>query len=93
MNRSALNMKIARANARVSLFWPPAETGGYASIVNGTTACEHWLTGVTMAEITLTNSVSHCPGPQAQRQQRAVRVRLSAPNMVNCWATGDIELF
>ena len=64
MNRSALNMKLTRANSRVSLFWPPTEPGGCALIVNGPAACEHRLTGVTMAEITLTKSVLHCPGPK-----------------------------
>ena len=48
----------------VSLFWPPTEPGGYALIVNGTAASEHRLTGVTMAEITLTKSVLHRPGPK-----------------------------
>ena len=49
---------------RVSLFWPPTEPGGYALIVNGTASSEHRLTGVTMAEITLTKSVLHRPGPK-----------------------------
>jgi hypothetical protein len=48
----------------VSLFWPPTEPGGYALIVNGTATNEHRLTGVTMAEITLTKSVLHRPGPK-----------------------------
>jgi hypothetical protein len=48
----------------VSLFWPPTEPGGYALIVNGTATSEHRLTGVTMAEITLTKSVLHRPGPK-----------------------------
>jgi hypothetical protein len=47
----------------VSLFWPPTEPGGHALIVNGTAASEHRLTGVTMAEITVTKSVLHRPGP------------------------------
>ena len=54
---------IAR-EPNVSLFWPPTEPGGYALIVNGTAASEHRLTGVTMAEITLTKSVLHRPGPK-----------------------------
>ena len=48
----------------VSLFWPPTEPGGYALIVNGTAASDHGLTGLTMAEITLTKSVLHRPGPK-----------------------------
>jgi hypothetical protein len=48
----------------VSLFWPPTEPGGYALIVNGSAAGEHQATGVTMAEITLTKSVLHRPGPR-----------------------------
>ena len=48
----------------VSLFWPPTEPGGYALIVNGTAAGERRPTGVTMAEITLTKSVLHRPGPK-----------------------------
>jgi hypothetical protein len=48
----------------VSLFWPPTEAGGYALIVNGTAASEHRLTGGVMAEITLTKSVLHRPGPK-----------------------------
>jgi hypothetical protein len=47
----------------VSLFWPPTEAGGYALIVNGSAAGERGPTGVTMAEITLTKSVLHRPGP------------------------------
>jgi hypothetical protein len=60
-----LGVSAARNIARepnVSLFWPPTESGGYALIVNGTAASEHRLTGVTMAEITLTKSVLHRPG-------------------------------
>jgi hypothetical protein len=48
----------------VSLFWPPTEPGGYALIVNGAAAGERRATGVTMAEITLTKSVLHRPGPR-----------------------------
>ena len=60
-----VGMSAARNIARepnVSLFWPPTEPGGYALIVNGTAASEHRLTGMTMAEITLTKSVLHRPG-------------------------------
>jgi hypothetical protein len=56
---------IAR-EPHVSLFWPPVEPGGYALIVNGTAAGEHRLTGVTTAEITLTKSVLHRPGPKPE---------------------------
>ncbi len=48
----------------VSLFWPPTEPGGYALIVNGTAASERQPAGVTRAEITLTKSVLHRPGPK-----------------------------
>jgi hypothetical protein len=54
---------IAR-EPNVSLFWPPTEPGGYALIVNGTAASEHRLAGVAVAEITLTKSVLHRPGPK-----------------------------
>ena len=50
----------------VSLFWPPTEVGGYALIVNGTAASKHPPTGDTMAEITLTKSVLHRPGPKPE---------------------------
>jgi hypothetical protein len=48
----------------VSLFWPPTEPGGYALIVNGAAEGERLPTGVTIAEITLTKSVLHRPGPK-----------------------------
>ena len=48
----------------VSLFWPPTEAGGYALIVNGTATSECQPTGVTMAQIMLTKSVLHRPGPK-----------------------------
>ena len=50
----------------VSLFWPPTEPGGYALIVNGAATGERRPTGVTMAEITLTKSVLHRPGPRPE---------------------------
>ena len=62
-----VGISAARNIARephVSLFWPPTEPGGYALIANGTAASEHQRTGVTMAEITLTKSVLHRPGPK-----------------------------
>jgi hypothetical protein len=52
------------ASANVSLFWPPNEPGGYAMILNGTAAQRREPSGVTMAEITLTKSVLHRPGPK-----------------------------
>ena len=54
---------IAR-EPHVSLFWPPTEPGGYALIINGTAASDDRLMGVTMAEITLTKTVLHRPGPK-----------------------------
>jgi hypothetical protein len=54
---------IAR-QPNVSLFWPPTQPGDYALIVNGAAAGECRPTGVTMAEITLTKSVLHRPGPK-----------------------------
>ena len=54
---------IVRA-PNVSLLWPPTEPGGYALIVNGAAAGARLPTGVTMAEITLTKSVLHRPGPK-----------------------------
>lgn len=56
---------IAR-QPNVSLFWPPTELGGYALIVNGTATSEHRSTGLTTAEITLTKSVLHRPGPKPE---------------------------
>jgi hypothetical protein len=49
---------------KVSLFWPPREAGGYAMIVNGTAAGRREPTGMTIAEITMTKSVFHRPGPK-----------------------------
>ena len=43
---------------------PPTEPGGYALIVNGTAAGDRGTTGGTTAEITLTKSVLHRPGPR-----------------------------
>jgi hypothetical protein len=54
---------IAR-EPHVSLFRPPTEPGGYALIVNGAAAGERREMGVTMADITLTKSVLHRPGPK-----------------------------
>ena len=59
---SAANNIASQPN--VSLFWPPAEPGGYALIINGAAAGERRPAGVTMAEITLTKSVLHRPGPR-----------------------------
>jgi hypothetical protein len=54
---------IAR-EPNVSLFWTPTEPGGYALIVNGTAVSKQRLTGVAVAEITLTKSALHRPGPK-----------------------------
>ena len=59
---SAANNIASQPN--VSLFWPPTEPGGYALIINGAAAGERRPAGVTMAEITLTKSVLHRPGPR-----------------------------
>ena len=63
-NVGASAAKNIKREPHVSLFWPPIEAGGYALIVNGTAASEPRPTGVTMAEITLTKSVLHRPGPK-----------------------------
>lgn len=63
----SLGVSAARNIARepnVSLFWPPTEPGGHALIVNGSAASEHRPMGVTVAEITITKSVLHRPGPK-----------------------------
>jgi hypothetical protein len=54
---------ISRA-PNVSLFWPPKEPGGYALVVNGTAERRVMPSGVIRAEITLTKSVFHRPGPK-----------------------------
>ncbi len=62
----ALSASAARNIARepnVSLFWPPTEPGGYALIVNGAATEDRRPTGGTTAEIKLTKSVLHRPGP------------------------------
>lgn len=50
----------------VSLFWPPREPGGYAMIVNGIATGSVRPNGVTVAEISLTKSVLHRPGPKPE---------------------------
>jgi hypothetical protein len=50
--------------SNVSLFWPPREPGGYALLVNGTATARHEPSGAARAEITLTKSVLHRPGPK-----------------------------
>jgi hypothetical protein len=63
----ALGASAGRNIARdphVSLFWPPLEPGGYALIVNGTATSRDGPAGAAMAEITLTKSVLHRPGPK-----------------------------
>jgi hypothetical protein len=49
---------------KVSLFWPPAEPGGYAMIVNGIATGRREASGITTVEIALTKSVLHRPGPK-----------------------------
>ena len=49
----------------VSLFWPPKEPGGYGLVVNGIATERRAPSGVKTAEITLTKSVLHRPGPKA----------------------------
>ena len=58
---AAKNIALA---PNVSLFWPPTEAGGYALIVNGAAEGGRLPAGVTTAEITLTKSVLHRPGPK-----------------------------
>lgn len=53
-----------KAQPNASRFWPPTEPGGYAMIVNGTAATRQKPNGTTLAEITLTKSVLHRPGPK-----------------------------
>lgn len=63
----SLGASAARNIARdpnVSLFWPPAEPGGYALIVNGTATGGGLPAGGAVAEIVLTKSVLHRPGPK-----------------------------
>ena len=63
----AVGESAARNIARepnVSLFWPATEPGGYALIVNGAAVGERRASGVATAEITLTKSVLHRPGPR-----------------------------
>jgi hypothetical protein len=61
-NLGASATKDIAREPHVSLFWPPAEPGGYALIVNGTAASEQRPAGVATAEITVTKSVLHRPG-------------------------------
>lgn len=49
---------------KVSLFWPPMEPGGYAMILNGVVTERRETGGGATAEITLTKSVFHRPGPK-----------------------------
>ena len=65
----AVGASAARNIARepnVSLLWPPTEPGGYALIVNGAAAGERRASGDMMAEIALTKSVLHRPGPRPE---------------------------
>jgi len=65
-NLGASATKNIAREPHVSLFWPPAEPGGYALIVNGTAASEQHPAGVATAEITVTKSVLHRPGPKPE---------------------------
>lgn len=57
--------KNVTRDPNVSLFWPPQEKGGYALILNGTASeTKRPGGGATVAEITLTKSVFHRPGPR-----------------------------
>jgi hypothetical protein len=56
--------KNIMSNPHVSLFWPPNERGDYAMILNGTATGTPQPNGVTVAEIKLTKSVFHRPGPK-----------------------------
>ena len=56
--------KNIASEPNVSLFWPPREPGGYAMIVNGIATGSVQPNGVMMAEIKLTKSVFHRPGPK-----------------------------
>lgn len=48
----------------VSLLWPPREPGGYSLIVNGVARTSRLTNGTPVAEISLTKSVVHRPGPR-----------------------------
>jgi hypothetical protein len=52
----------------VSLFWPPAEKGGYALILNGTASAVDSPDGEPMAEINLTKSVFHRAGRRDEQR-------------------------
>jgi hypothetical protein len=56
--------KNIASKPNVSLFWPPRDPGGYALVLNGTATGRREASGVTRAEITLTKSVLHRPGPK-----------------------------
>lgn len=62
VGRSAARNIADRPN--VSLFWPPKAPGDYAIVVNGTAATRRGPHGAVTAEITLTKSVFHRPGPK-----------------------------
>ena len=71
LNGSSIDCNLGGSAARniarepnVSLFWPPTEPGGYALIVNGMAASKQRPTGAPTAEIALTKSVLHRPGPK-----------------------------
>jgi drug/metabolite transporter (DMT)-like permease len=74
---------IAR-DPNVSLFWPPTEPGGYALIINGAAASGRMPTSRAMAEITLTKSVLHRPGPKPDESEP----RCAGDCRLLTWETG-----
>ena len=59
-------VKNIEREPKVSLFWPPLEPGGYAMILNGTAIGTAQAEGAVRAEISLTKSVLHRPGPKPE---------------------------
>lgn len=57
-------VKNIEREPKVSLFWPPLDPGGYAMILNGTAIGTAQADGAVRAEISLTKSVLHRPGPK-----------------------------
>lgn len=58
---AALNMQT---QPNVSLIWPAQERGGYAIIANGHATLQSGADDVSRAEIALTKTVLHRPGPK-----------------------------
>ena len=59
-------VKNIERESKVSLFWPPLEPGDYAMILNGTAIRTAQADGAVRAEISLTKSVLHRPGPKPE---------------------------